>query len=90
MFSEGSLLPTGASNLETERSQRGGKVRGCQELTGKGGGGRSGIFARGINSRYIDVTLRESGGTSVHVGKISVAGTTYRSSIVQVTPRDRV
>ena len=45
--SEGSLSPTEAGNLGTERIRRGGEGRGERERTDKGGGGGSGRFARG-------------------------------------------
>ena len=45
--SEGSLSPTVVGNLETERRQRGGEVRGKRERVGKGDGGGSGCFVRG-------------------------------------------
>ena len=47
VVSEGSLSPTVASNRETERSRKGGKGRGDQERTGKGGGVGSVLFSRG-------------------------------------------
>ena len=46
-FSEGSLSPTVAGNLGTERSRRGGEGRREQEREDKGSGGEYGLFARG-------------------------------------------
>ena len=45
--SEGSLSPTVAGNIRTERSRRGGEGSRERERAEKGGGGGSGRFARG-------------------------------------------
>ena len=56
--SEGSLSLTVVVNLDPKKIRRGVEGKDDQERASKGGGGGSGLLARGIRSRYVDVTCR--------------------------------